>query len=174
MPWAQYWKRSYHLAAQLSKLKLISCWQCSLSKESLVMPGGLILCSIAVMAASPLVKQGMVMPLVEYISFTSISTLFWCFFIALNPLVKLIITRRSINEISWSSMNQFRQGLRHTRLGAWMDSLFLAKYLFQAYLRGKNQSLCERFYHFYAEVYCHYAYLWPVLCTSPHNRQPNF
>jgi hypothetical protein len=76
MPWAQYWKRSYHFDAQLSKLKFINLWQCSFSRESLVMPGGFILFSMAVMVASPFEKQGMVMPLLEYINFTSISTLF--------------------------------------------------------------------------------------------------
>lgn len=37
------------------------------------------------MASSPFSKQGMVIPLEEYIIFASISILFWCFLTALNP-----------------------------------------------------------------------------------------
>jgi len=76
MPWAQYWNRSYHFAAQLSRLKFISLWQCSFIIKSEVTPFGFSLSSIAAIVASPFEKQGIVIPLVEYISFTSISTLF--------------------------------------------------------------------------------------------------
>lgn len=53
MPCAQYWNLSYHFDAQLSKLRLISCWQCSFRSESLVTPCGLIRYSREVMVASP-------------------------------------------------------------------------------------------------------------------------
>jgi hypothetical protein len=50
----------------------MSYWQKGFIIESLVTFGGLILDSIAVMAASPFSKQGIVIPLDEYIIFTSI------------------------------------------------------------------------------------------------------
>jgi len=59
------------------------------------MPGGLILLYIAVIAASPLSKQGIVIPLVLYISLTNIITLFRCFLIALNPLYRAKITGKN-------------------------------------------------------------------------------
>ena len=51
-----------------------------------MMPNGFILDSNAVIVAYPLEKHGMLSPVDEYIIFTSIRTLFWCFWIALKPL----------------------------------------------------------------------------------------
>jgi hypothetical protein len=85
MPCAQYCHLSYHLAAQLSKLLSIKRWQWWFSCASLCTSGGLNRFYISLIPASPFSKHGIVIPLDEYIIFTNIKILFWCFRTALNP-----------------------------------------------------------------------------------------
>lgn len=173
MPCAKYWKRSYHLVAQLSRLLLINFWQWRLSYASLETWEGLKRSYICLTASSPFSKHGMEAPLDEYIILTSIKILFWCFRTALKPLNNKKVTGKGTIEISWNKMTHSRLTLTHIPSATWMDNLFIIPLLFLASSTRRTQNLCERSCHCDAARCCRCVCLWPEGSTWLNYRQPS-
>ena len=152
----------------------MSCWQCSFKSRSLLTPCGLMRYSMAVMVYSPLEKHGILIPLAVYIILRSISTLFWCFLMALNPLHLLTLTGRSTIWTCWNSSTLCRPAPPHTQSTVWKDSPSPAICPYQAYLTGRTRSQYGKSYHCDAIGCSHCACPLPGLCTWLGSRRQGF